>query len=462
MTSYRAAPARHGTAVHRAAPAPRGPAGVPAAAAVLALGWAGAAAVLALWWQDTGSVVGAAGWLLGAGRIAGLLCGYGCALLVLLMARVPALENAVGSDRVARWHAMAGRYVVCLLVVHVTCVLAGYTAQAHTNIAGETWTVVTTYPEMLKGALGGLLLLAVGALSVRAARRRMRYETWYHLHLLTYLALYLAFWHQLALGADLPGGSAARTGWYVLYGAAAAAVLGYRLLVPLRLNLRHRLRVSSVVPEAPGVVSVFIHGRRLGELGARPGQFLRWRFLAPGLRWTSGPYSLSAPPRGDVLRITVKAVGGHSAALAQLRPGTRVWAEGPYGALTADRRRRQKVLLLAGGVGVTPLRALFESLPGRPGDLSLIYRARTPADLALRSELEAIAHTRGARLFLAVNAPDGRRPDLTAAGLRAALPDIAAHDVYLCGPPALTRAAYTELRAAGVPAGRIHHESFAL
>jgi ferredoxin-NADP reductase/DMSO/TMAO reductase YedYZ heme-binding membrane subunit len=427
----------------------------------LGLGWAGAAAVLALWWHDTASVVGPAGWLLGGGRIAGLLCGYGCALLVLLMARVPVLEHGVGSDRVARWHAMAGRYVVCLLVAHIALVLWGYAVQAHSGVAGEAVTVVFTYPEMLKGTVGGLLLLAVGALSARAARRRMRYETWYHLHLLTYLAVFLAFSHQLALGADFAGGPAARTCWYLLYGTAAAAVAWYRVLAPVRLNLRHRMRVAAVVPEAPGVVSVVVHGRRLHELGARPGQFLRWRFLAPGLRWTAGPYSLSAPPRPDLLRITAKAVGGHSAALARLRPGTRVWAEGPYGGLTAARRTRQKVLLLAGGVGVTPLRTLFESLPGRPGDLALVYRAHSPADLALRSELEAIARSRGAALYFAVNGPDGRRPDLTAAGLRAAFPDLAAYDVYLCGPPAMARAAYTALREAGVAARHIHHESFA-
>ncbi|WP_069467574.1 ferredoxin reductase family protein, partial [Actinacidiphila rubida] len=288
------------------------------------------------------------------------------------------------------------------------------------------------------------------------------YETWYYLHLLTYAAIFLAFWHQLALGADFAGNAPARVFWYVLYLGAAAAVLWYRLLVPLRQNTRHRLRVHAVVREAPDVVSVVVRGERLPDLAARPGQFLRWRFLTPGLWWTASPYSLSAAPRPDLLRITVKEVGRHSAALARLRPGTRIWAEGPYGALTADRRTRQKVLLLAGGVGVTPLRALFESLPARPGDLTLIYRARSAEDLALRSELEAIAAARGARLQFALNTPDGRRPVLTARGLTAALPDIAQHDVYLCGPPGLMRASYAALREAGVPAGRIHHESFEL
>src|SRR5690349_19340482 len=75
------------------------------AVVIILLGWAGAVCVLALWWQDTSSVVGTADWFIGAGRIAGLLSGYCCALLVGLMARVPLLETRVGSDRVARWHA---------------------------------------------------------------------------------------------------------------------------------------------------------------------------------------------------------------------------------------------------------------------------------------------------------------------------------------------------------------------
>ncbi|MFG1807745.1 ferric reductase-like transmembrane domain-containing protein [Streptomyces sp. NPDC049040] len=453
-TTYGRRPARHAVAPPRRRLSPAAP--------ILLLGWMGAAAVLALWWQDTGAVVGTADWLIGAGRIAGLLSGYCCALLVGLMARVPVLEHGVGSDRVARWHALLGRYTVCLLTVHVTLILWGYAVQAHTGVVGETATVVLTYPEMLKGTIGGVLLLAVGIVSARAVRRKIRYEIWYYLHLLTYLAVFLAFWHQLALGADFSAHPLARGFWYALYASAAAAVLWYRVTAPLRLNVRHRLRVAQVVQEAPDVVSVIVRGQLLPELAARPGQFLRWRFLAPGLWWTASPYSLSTAPRPDLLRLTVKAVGGHSAALARLQPGTRIWAEGPYGALTADRRTRQKVLLLAGGIGVTPLRALFESLPAQPGDLTLIYRARTTGDLALRGELESIARSRGAHLHYLLNRADGSRPLLTADLLRAVLPDVAHHDVYLCGPPGWARASYEALRSAGVPTRHIHHELFEL
>lgn len=421
--------------------------------------WAGAAAVLALWWTDTGTVVGAAGWLTGAGRIAGLLCGYACAVLVGLMARVPLLEVRIGSDRVARWHAMAGRYTVCLLVAHIVLVLAGYAAQDHASLVRETVTVVLDYPEMLKATAGGVLLCAVGVASARAVRRRTSYEFWYYTHLLTYAAVFLAFSHQLALGNDFAGRPAATAAWYALYLGVAALVVWYRIVVPARLNLRHRLRVESVHREAPGVYSVVVCGRRLDKLDVRPGQFFRWRFLGAGLGWTSTPYSLSAPPRGDRLRITVKALGGHSAAVALLRPGTRVWAEGPYGSLTADRRTAHRTLLIAGGVGITPLRALFETLPG---DVTLLYRARTAQDLALGGELEAIARRRGATVRYALNGADGERPALTAGALRAAFPGLAGYDVYLCGPQGFAEDVYTQLRAAGVPDRRIHHESFEL
>ncbi|MFE4630899.1 ferredoxin reductase family protein [Streptomyces mirabilis] len=438
----------------RPRPSPAGP--------LLTLLWAGAGAVVALWWYDTRSVVGLAGWLTDAGRIAGLLCGYSCAVLVGLMARVPLLERRIGSDRVARWHAMAGRYTVSLLVAHVTLILFGYAAQDGAGIVHETLSVVFDYPDMLKATTGTLILFAVGITSARAARRRISHEFWYYLHLLTYVAVFLTFFHQLALGSDFVGDTAAQAAWYVLYLGTAALVVWFRLLVPVRLNLRHKLRVESVYREAPGVFSIVVRGERLDELNAQAGQFFRWRFLSDGMRWTSTPYSLSAPPRPDLMRITVKALGDHSAAVGLLRPGTRVWAEGPYGALTAERHTGRKALLIAGGVGITPLRALFETLPGGPGDVTLLYRASTAEDLALGAELEAIARWRGARVLYAVNGADGTRPRFTAESLRASVPGLAGHDVYLCGPRAMARDLYGALRAAGVPDRRIHHESFEL
>ncbi|MEV5505484.1 ferredoxin reductase family protein [Streptomyces orinoci] len=421
--------------------------------------WAGAAGVTGLWWSDTTSVVGTAGWLTGAGRITGLLAGYSCAVLLALMARVPAVDRGVGTDRLARWHAAGGRYTVGLALAHTLLIILGYSRTTRSGLVHQTTTLVLDYPEMLKGTIGFLLLVATGVISARAARRRLGYETWHYLHWATYLAVFLAFGHQLADGADFVGNQKAQLAWYALYLGVAALLLWYRFILPVRRGLRHRLRVAGVRPEAPGVVSVYLTGEGLDQLAAEPGQFFRWRFLTRGLWWTANPYSLSAPARPDLLRITVKAAGTHSAAVARLAPGTRVWAEGPYGAFTAAARRgERKTLLLGGGVGITPLRALFETLPG---EVTLLYRARRAEDLALRGELEAIAAARGARVHYAVDGPAGQAVPLTARSLQRLVPDLAEHEVYLCGPPGMTEAALRALRRAGVPGRRIHHESFA-
>ncbi|MGW0760595.1 ferredoxin reductase family protein [Streptomyces sp. NPDC002814] len=434
----------------------------PATLLLLAV-WAGAAGVLWLWWSNTPSIGDTTGKIIAAGRITGLLAGYLMALVVLQMARVPALERRVGSDRVARWHAMSGRYTLSLTVAHVFLIMWGYARQAGKDlgyIAQQTIDSVNQLPDMGKAAIGTGLLFFIGIISIGGIRRMIPYDTWYHVHLLTYAAVFLAFWHQLSTGNEFAVEPLAKTAWYGLYGTVTALVIWYRVLTPIRLNMRHRLRVEAVIEETPGIVSVLIGGRKLHRMGAEAGQFFRWRFLAPGMRFSSHPYSLSAAPRPDMLRITVKAIGDHSERLRELTPGTRVWAEGPYGALTAQRRSRGKVLLVAGGVGITPMRALFETLPGASGDITLLYRANSTQDLALWDELAAIADERGARLMYAVNSPDGERPDISAERLRQKLPDIDEHDVFLCGPPGFAQGVYDALRGAGVPARRIHHESF--
>ena len=462
MTSTVHAAARTGTP---APPPARGPHGDTVARALLAVIAAGAVAVLSLWWADTASIVGAAQWITNGGRLFGLMAGYTAPILVLLMARIPLLDRTLGSDRLARWHATGGRYMVGLVVTHVTLIVWGYSLTDRIGLVHQTSELVFHYPDLLKGTIGTLLLFTVAAVSARAARRRMRYETWYHLHLLTYVAIFLTFFHQLSNGAEFLRDPTARGFWYGLYLGTAAVILWFRFLVPARDAYRHRLRVAEVRPEAPGVVSVFVTGDYLDELTdrTRPGQFFRWRFLAPGLAWSANPYSLSAPPGGGYLRITVKEIGGHSGALARLRPGTRVLAEGPYGAFTADRRRSPKVLLLAAGVGITPLRALFETIPAQPGGLTLLYRASRAEDLVFGPELESVAAARGARLhFLLGSRGELGGDPLQTRRLLALLPDLREHDVYLCGPEGMVRTAREALDTAGVPSRRIHHESFEL
>jgi ferredoxin-NADP reductase len=225
-----------------------------------------------------------------------------------------------------------------------------------------------------------------------------------------------------------------------------------------------------VLPEAPGVVSVLIRGHRLDRLPARAGPFLFWRFLdGPG--WTrANPYSLSAAPGRDQLRITVASVGDGSGRVARLKPGTRVLIEGPYGTLTADRQDRPRVLLLAAGVGITPIRALLEELPYQPGDATLLYRVTSQDNAIFADELNELATRRGIQVHYLAG-PRRRAASWLPAGsgteygdaehLRRLVPDVAERDVYLCGPSPWMAAVRAAALGAGVPTARLHDEDFA-
>ncbi|MEU9114519.1 ferric reductase-like transmembrane domain-containing protein [Streptomyces sp. NPDC048483] len=419
---------------------------------------AGAGTVVALWLAQAAPSLRLDALFATFAHLSGLLAAYGILVMLLLMARVPALEHGIGADRLARWHALGGRYVLTLCLAHAALALCAYTAATGIDLLTAALGLLG-YPALGAAAAGTAVLAAVGVASARAVRRRLRHETWRALHLLTYLGAALAFGHQLS-GPDLAGGPLAAWLWTMLHTTVGVLLIWYRLIVPVRQALRHSLRIIEVRSEGPDVVSVVLQGLALDALRAEPGQFFRWRFLDRRLWCTALPFSLSAPPRNDTLRITVKACGDHTRRIRRLRPGVRVLATGPFGALTAHRRIRRKVLLLAGGVGITPLRALFETLPGGPGDLTLLYRAGSTAQLVLRDELEAIAQARGAALHYLLGPSGDPFDPLVPRALCNLVPDLPDHDVYLCGPPGMTRAATTALQQAGVPASRIHAERF--
>jgi ferredoxin-NADP reductase/DMSO/TMAO reductase YedYZ heme-binding membrane subunit len=428
---------------------------------VLSLIGLGAAAIVALWWKDTPPIGDMGDLLTGAGDILGLLASYGFVVLVALMARLPPLERGIGADRLARWHAMGGRYVITLVTGHVAFIVWGYAVAAHESVTGETVTLLTSYPDVLMATVSWFLLLGVAAFSARAARRRLSYETWYYAHLYTYLAIALAFSHQFADGPSFTASFAARVVWSAMYLTVAALIVWYRFLTPLLMAARHRLTVVNVRPEAPGIVSVYITGRDLQRLGAEPGQFFRWRFLTRQLAWQSHPYSLSAMVRPDLMRITVKARGDHSHSMAGLRPGTRVIAEGPYGAFTPSLSGR-RVLLIAGGVGITPIRALFAALSTQmPDAITLLYRASHPRDVVFSRELNAIATDQGASVHYVIGSRKRLGYDpLAARELQNRIPGLHRYEAYVCGPTGMTEAAIASLRDAGIPRHRIHHESF--
>jgi predicted ferric reductase len=429
---------------------------------VLVLVAANAVAVVGLWWRQGGlrEIHDVAGLLTGLGRVTGLLGAFLALVQLLLLARIPVLSRA-GLDRVATWHRRNGIACLALLVAHTALITAGYALTDRVPVSQELADLLGRYPGVLLATVGLGLLVAVVVSSVVVVRRRLGHRAWHALHVTAYAAIALAFSHQMATGHEFQGQPVARAYWWALYGVTLAALVGLRIVAPVARSLRRQLRVERIVHEAPGVVSIEIGGERLDRFGVVSGQSLHWRFLAPGLWQHAHPFSLSAAPDGRRLRITVRQRAGYTSRLAALRPGTRVIADGPYGGFATAARTRPRIALIAGGIGITPIRALLEDMPAGPGDIAVIYRASSAGEVLFRDELDDLSRRRGADLHYAVGdrAGDGV---LSPERLRELVPDIAERDVFVCGPRSMTEATRVSLRRAGVQPGQITCEGLGL
>ncbi|MEV5488541.1 ferredoxin reductase family protein [Streptomyces bobili] len=378
---------------------------------------------------------------------------------LLLVARLPWLDRRIGMDRLTVWHRWVGFTLLWTLLTHAVLVVLGY-ARLDDAAMTKTFMALAGVPASLLGMGAAAIVVVVAAVSARQVRRRLRYETWHGVHLLLYVALGLAFVHQLRETTTFSSSASAMTYWWALWLFAFGALVTGRIAMPLWRNAYHRFEVVAVVPEAGDVVSVHVTGRHLDRLPARAGQFCIWRFPGHNHWWQANPFSLSAAPDGRTLRLTAKAVGSASTGLRHLPVGTRAFVEGPYGAFTSLHRTRPGALLIAGGVGITPVRALLQEESA--GDIVVLYRVRSEDEAVLIDEVRTLVAGLGGQLHLLTGRSGEGSPPFEPQSLRALVPDITERDVYVCGPPAMTSAVLGALRGLEVPQMQVHAERFGL
>ncbi len=404
------------------------------------------------------------GILTAIGQLSALYGTYLVLIQLVLMSRSPYIDHVFGPDRVTAAHRWIGFSAIWLLVAHFVFTTLGYAMAVQTDFISETFTLLTSYPYVLWSAVSLALFMVVGITSVRVARRMASYETWYAIHLYTYLAIALGFLHQLFVGSDFISDPVAVGFWIALYALAIGSVLVFRFGHPILVSYRHRLRVANVVTEGPGVVSLYLAGKDLDRLPVRAGQWFRLRFITAAGWWRAHPFSISAAPNGRYLRFTVKDLGDYSRLLQGIEIGTPVFVEGPYGVFTGVTRTRARVLMIAGGIGITPLRALLEELPAARGHLTLVYRASHEDEVVFRRELDQLAELRGATIHYLVGKRGSREmpsDPLDPRSLRRLVPDMRDRDIYVCGPAGMMERTLSGLHWLHIPNSQIHYERFA-
>jgi predicted ferric reductase len=393
--------------------------------------------------------------------VTGMLAASLFVVTFALPTRVPSVLSAFGIERVLRTHRLLAVSAVALLVLHIGLAVIGDPRHLHIF-------VLTDQPRPVWAAMASTF--AVALLIITAIRRRQtqpRYEGWRLLHIgLALTALAFAALHIVWLGAfDSQFGR--RFSYAILAEAAVFIVIRRWVWLPMRSGRRSYF-VDGVTPVSGNAVTVTVRAHGHAGLPFRAGQFAWLKIGSSPFVFEEHPFTIaSTAERPDVKVFTIKALGDFSELLSGLRPGRRVYLDGPYGRFTVDGVRSTGFVFIAGGVGVTPMMSILQTLADRgdTADHLLIVGARRVEDVIMRAEFEALRPLLALDIVEVIEEPPpgwtGEVGRVDAGLLDRALPRRARHrDYYVCGPPRMVVAVGQLLRARGIAPRRIHTEQF--
>jgi len=415
------------------------------------------AVIMIGWWSMNGGNLNTYGdRLIAIGRLFGLLAAWSVIIQIILMSRVPFIERSFDLQDNIQLHKYNGYALLATISGHVIFLVLGYALPTNTGLFDQFILFNTQYEDVLLASLGTVIFFVASFLSINALRKKMRYEIWYLIHITVYAGILMTFLHQINTGGDFIHNFWFTAFWYGLYILAFVVWLRYRMANPLWLAYKHRFQVQSIVQTALNTYSVTLTGYNVRDFDFEPGQYATWRFLSNGLWYEAHPFSISSERGADYLQFTVKASPTLTAKIASVKPGTSVLVDGPRGSFTAERAEHtQKVVLIAGGIGVAPYLSTISALLEKGKDVSLLYSAKANADVAFRTQLVQL-QARGLKISLYLNEMNQQiTPEV--------LQSVAQDDttIYICGPDGMSRAFVSTLRNLGFSQKNIITERFA-
>ena len=380
-----------------------------------------------------------------------------------MMGRMPWLEGAFGLDKLSYIHRRHGKLVFYFLLLHPTLLLVGNSISYQLSLSA-TLAVLLALEYVVYAVIGLILFITVIISSIRISRSKLRYEYWYFVHLMVYVAIFFAFRHQFELGEDLEASSVFYAYWAALYIIIFSSHIFFRWIRPLARYFKHRFYVERVHRETHEATSIYISGKNMEQFHIQPGQFMLFRFLRHGWWWQQHPFSLSMAPNGKEIRITPKVLGDFTKEIQHITPGTKVYIDGPYGVFTDYPESAEKMLLIAGGIGITPVRALIERFMKRGKDVVLLYGNKKTEDIVFKHELEEF-RKKGLRVtYIISDEPSftGEKGYIDAEKIGRLVSDFKEREVFLCGPPAMMDSVLVSLEKLGISKNSIFFERFEL
>ncbi|PIO00275.1 hypothetical protein COT72_01050 [archaeon CG10_big_fil_rev_8_21_14_0_10_43_11] len=401
------------------------------------------------------------------GRILGLVGAYLILCQFLLIGRVAWIERVFGMDNLSRYHHYNGLVGFLFIVFHVFFIVLGYSLSSNTPFIEQYFVILQSHIMFVMASIAFFMLAFLILFALSMVYLKLNYELWYLTHLFVYAVVALSFFHQVIGGADFVRNNAFLGYWLVLYTFVFVNFIAFRFIKPIRQFFYQDYRVEKLVRETEDVTSVYITGKHLEKLNTRAGQFFIFRFLSRDFFWQAHPFSLSLAPNNKHLRISMKSLGDFTNAVPKkLKPGTRVFIEGPLGKFTQERSRHDEVTLIAGGIGITPLRALAEAFAKQKKNVQLIYGNQTSTNVALKHELDALAkeYENFSWTLVVSDEPHykGEKGYIDTRLLAKHVLKPAKKDYYVCGPTPMMKSVRTCLKQLGVKRGNIHIEKFSL
>ncbi len=388
--------------------------------------------ILYFWFQASPELFANVGLFARAlGRLIGLMAAFFTLIQIVLIGRAPWIEKLFGLDKLTNIHRLNGYLVFFLIILHPVIIIASTAAVTKLDFFRQFGQFLETN-SLILAAIATAIFIAIVFLSIYIVRSKMRYETWYYIHLLTYLAIAFAFFHQVELGTTISGSTVFQNYWYALYLFAFGNLIFSHWLTPYVNFARFHFLVTAIIPETNNVNSVIISAKNLSKWHARPGQFVTLRFLAKGFWWQSHPFSLSAIPNNNQLRITIKALGDFTSKIPNLKAGTKVIIGGPFGTFTSDKGAK-KYLFIAGSVGITPIRSLIEEVAPKH-DIALIYSNRNSERPIFQNELDALSKQFNFPIHYISTVETDGSTRLNSAKISNFVSDFQEREIYLCGP----------------------------
>ncbi len=417
--------------------------------------------IMAFWRRGSSILIASgaqAGLLIALGRLAGLLGEFFILNQLVLIGRVGWVEQLFGHDRLNQAHRWVGYGIIIFFLSHPLLLTIGYARLSETSLAAQFINFLQNWEDVSKALIGLILFIVLIGVSVAIVKKRLRYETWYFSHLAMYAAIGLAFGHQTNSGDVSQGGPLYY--WLALNFAVFGLLLAFRWLRPFYLFYRHRFFVEKIIAEKGGAHSVYASGKGLENYRFHAGQFANLTFLQKGM-WFTHPFSFSAAPNGKFLRFSIKASGDFTDKIHQIHKGTKIIIDGPLGIFTSEDKGKEKFLLIAGGIGITPIRALAESLQQKNKDSVLLYGCKNPADVIFEEELRAVAPKRH---YIFSQKSGSNDPVSTGriekSKILSLVPDFKDREIYMCGPVPMMKQLALEFESLGLPRRQIHFEKF--